>query len=472
MTKAGLLLLAVMILLGNGLRSVVTSSIFMSEASFASFLSITVESTAAVTELLMGAVLVSLLAAPWLMQRVAPITLAIGMAAVAALAALGLAGLFQLRPPVDTRIAGVILLFPLIGFALATLAPISQNWATLGGDRGSRLLLGAWSLAMPLAFLATPQLVRVIAPRYGLDTFFAGFALVTAAMVPVLWLWRSRLTTGQGDSKPVLSGRILAAGLAAVLAFQALTILISLAGLKATGVPYLSVLLIVTLAALWWVSRRQHAGQVTPNRLSPQVMALFAMLFLLNIATTGFYDTSFLVLHSCSNTLIADRATLAGLAQVAAAALATALLARFAVHRLLVVIGVLCAIAGLSLYLAYPGVISLALLPIPEPVLYIGSRAVTGFGTGLATTAAVFALSSQGDRSSGAGLMLAFVVIIGTEAGLELFEVASQIWMMVTGATSAPYGGIFLAQIAFAAAALVPMMVPLGRSAPVGARAA
>ena len=157
MSFRALIMLSLLIVLGNGLRSVVTSSIFMSQAEFSSFLSITVEATSAVTELLMGAVLLSLLVGPWLMQRVASHRLALAMTGLAVVAALGLGALFLIRPPVDTRFAAVAILFPLLGFALATLAPISQSWTQLGDERGYKLLLGLWSMAMPLAFLVTPQ---------------------------------------------------------------------------------------------------------------------------------------------------------------------------------------------------------------------------------------------------------------------------------------------------------------------------
>ncbi len=452
MTRPYFVLIALLILLGNGLRSVIASSIFMSEASFASFLSITVEATAAVTELLMGAVLVSLLLAPWLMHRAPAMHIALAMTGLAALASFGIAAIFQISPPVDLRIAGVMVLFPLLGFALATLAPISQGWTGLGSVAQSKTLLGMWSLAMPLAFLITPQLVRVVAPRFGLDTFFAGFALVVLAMMPLLWRWRGGLDRSETQPGQVLGGRILLAVLGAVLAFQAVTITVSLDGLKSPAAPLLCGVFLLSCWLLWWAkgARLRRCG----NLATP---ALFLSLFLLNVATTGFFDTSFLVRHSCSNTLIADRATLAALAQVAAATLTTALLVRFAIQRALIATGLLVTALGLAGYLAYPGAILLPVLPMSENAWFIVTRMLTGFGTALATTAIIFALTAGDEAGRGAAPFVAFVIIIGTEFGLESFEVASQATMLISDSTVPPYGAIFAAQVVVALLALAPL---------------
>lgn len=458
MTKGGLVVLGLLIVLGNGLRSVIGGTVAQSKSTFSSFLSITIDATAAVTELLMGAILVSLLVAPWIMRWLKPMALAHAMVGVAAVAALGLAALFYIDPPLDMRIAAVIVLFPLLGFALATLAPISQSWTGLGGTVHSKLLLGVWSMSMPLAYLITPQVMRVVAPRYGLDGFFVGFALVAVALLGVLWLWRGRLATAHVTQQSSVHGKLLLAALGAVATFQAVTITISLAGLSSPATIPLAVLFVAACWYFWQVFTHWDKGAKRAGQPATSVVMVFVSLFLLNIATTGFYDSAYLALHACSNTLMADRATLAALSQVAAATLATVVLARREMHQVLIALGIGITVVGLALYLLYPGLFVVQFALVSEPVLLVGSRMIVGFGSGLATTAAVFALTHVEGKSGGASLMVAFVIIVGTETGLEAFEIFTQAASLLTGSTATPFGAIFLAQAAITAAALVPLV--------------
>ncbi|MEQ9259804.1 MAG: hypothetical protein RIG84_11965 [Roseovarius sp.] len=461
MTAQRLLLIAMLVLLGNGLRSVVASSVFVSEGSFASFLSITVEATAVVMELLMGAVLVSLLVAPWIMRRIAPWRLAILMCLLAGAALAGLGGMFYASPPVDLRVAGVILLFPLIGFALATLAPISQIWTSRGGPHWDKTLTGVWSVAMPLAFLVTPQLVRVVAPRYGLDVFFAGLAALTVAMIGAILLM-GRATAAATDEKStspaLLPAPLMRAALLALVVFEGLTFVISLETISSPLVWPLAAGLIASGWYLFLVWRARPARPApAEGQGSRRIACLFISLFLLNVATTGFFDTAYLVRHACSTTLIADRATMAALAQVIAATATAAMLARWQVHTALIAAGLFIAAIGLASYLAYPGVLAAAMLPIPENALFVASRLFTGFGTGMATTATVFAVSQLAGKNGGAQLFLAFVIIIGTEVGLEGFEVLSQIVTQTAQTTVPPYAAIFLLQAIVALLAIMPL---------------
>ncbi|WP_226623293.1 hypothetical protein [Alloyangia pacifica] len=459
MNGLGLLLLVPLVLLGNGLRSVIASTVFVSEGSFASFLSITVEATAAIMELLMGAVLVSLLVAPWLMRRIPAKRLAVWMCLLAGTAALGLAALFRFAPPVDTRVALVVLLFPMAGFGLATLAPISQAWTGLGGPRWDKFLTGVWSVAMPLAFLVTPQLVRVVAPRHGLDIFFAGFAMVVLLLIGAILLLRRRAPEETGEAAPAqLSGRLMLAALAALMLFEGVTFLTSLETIRS---PFVLPLAALFAASLWYLQRvwraapRSAASDPATRR---RIAALFAALFLLNVATTGFFDTAYLVRHACSTTLIDDRATLAALAQVIAATGTAAALARWSLHIPLIVAGIGIAALGLVSYLAYPGLLVLSFYPIPDNAIFVGSRLLTGFGSGMATTATIFAVGRIAGPKSGAQLFLAFVIIIGTEIGLEGFELLSQLVTLSNGSTLPPYTLIFLVQAGLALVAMLPLV--------------
>ncbi|WP_353475290.1 hypothetical protein PVT71_17215 [Salipiger sp. H15] len=459
MNPAGLFLLIPLVLLGNGLRSVIASTVFVSEGSFASFLSITVEATAAIMELLMGAVLVSLLLAPWLMRRVPAKRLAVWMCLLAGVAALGLAGLFRFAPPVDLRVALVILLFPMAGFALATLAPISQAWIGMGGPRWGKLLTGVWSVAMPLAFLVTPQLVRVVAPRHGLDSFFAGFAVVVLLLIGAILLLGRRATEDPAGQGPALiPGPLMLAALLALLLFEGLTFVTSISTVSS---PIVLPLAALFAASLWYlrrtwksVPRGASAEDASTRR---RVLGLFAGLFLLNVATTGFFDTTYLVRHACSTTLIDDRATLAALAQVLAAVGTATALGRWNLHGRFILCGMAIAALGLLGYLAYPGLLVLSFYGIPDNVVFVGSRLLTGFGSGMATTATIYAVSRLAGPRGGAQLFLAFVIIIGTEMGLESFELLGQVATLTNGSTLPPYALIFLLQALIAAAAMLPV---------------
>ncbi len=462
MNGLGLLLLVPLVLLGNGLRSVIASTVFVSEGSFASFLSITVEATAAIMELLMGAVLVSLLVAPWLMRRIPTRRLAVWMCLLSGAAALGLAALFRFAPPVDTRVALVVLLFPMAGFGLATLAPISQAWTGLGGPRWDKFLTGVWSVAMPLAFLVTPQLVRVVAPRHGLDSFFAGFAVVVLLLIGAILLLRRRAPEEASDAPPLLSGRLMLAALMALILFEGLTFLTSLETILSPLVLPLTALFAASLWYLHRVWRAEPAGTAAEPGTRRRIAGLFAALFLLNVATTGFFDTAYLVRHACSTTLIDDRATLAALAQVIAATGTAMALARWNLHGTLILTGIGIAALGLVSYLAYPGLLVLNFYPVPDNAIFVGSRLLTGFGGGMATTATIFAVGRIAGPKSAAQLFLAFVIIIGTEIGLEGFELLSQLVTLSNGSTLPPYALIFGIQAVLAICAMLPLVFSFG----------
>lgn len=461
MNRSGLLLLALLIVLGNGLRSVVTSTVSISQGSFASFLSISVEATTVLIEQLMGAVLLSLLIAPWLMQRFRTHPLAVAMTMLSICAAAGMAVLFFLAPPVGMGVAAVAVLFPLLGFALATLAPISQLWIGLAPEeRHRKLMLGAWSVAMPCAFLVTPQLVRVIAPRYGLDVFFLGFAAILLVFLIAMGFLRMQDQPEDAAETASIRGRLLVAALLALAAFQAVTFVISVYGLHSPMVVPGTILMVMSIAWLILVWRREAPPAQTLSAGTGRRMAgLFIMLFLLNMATTGFYDNAFLVRHLCSNTLIADRATISALAQVGATVLAAAALRWGMSQSLLIVIGVVLSVAGLISYLAYPGLLVPAYGLETENLLFITSRSVTGIGVGIATTAAIFAVDRLAGTDTRAALFLAFVVILGTEVGLEVMEALGQAVMLAKDSTAPPYLLFFMLQAVLAFLSLFGLMM-------------
>lgn len=457
MSRFSIALFALLISLGNGLRSIVSSAVFISEAEFSSFLSITVEATAVVSELLMGAVLIALLLAPWLMNQASNAGIALLFTIIAAIAALLLSALFYLSPKLDVRIIAVTLLFPTLGFALATLTPLTQSWTRIDGKKQEKILLAVWLLATPIAFLTTPQLVREIVPRLGLEKFFALFALLMTILGVIIWFKRRVLNTLELSSKVSVQGTMFWYVLGAVVAFQMLTTITSLQGITSTLGPGLVILLFIFFVCILRKIRARIINQsekVIPNN----ILYLLLSLALLNMATTGFFDTSFLVEHSCSNTLIADRATLSALSQISATLLTSALVAKYMMHKELVQAGVAFTTAGLSLYLLYPGVIGIGLAPISDDTLYILSRVLTGFGSAMATTAIIFLVTRLESNGGTYAFMLSFVIILGTESGLELLQIASDVWQLKYNDPSAPYALIFCGQIVLSAASLISII--------------
>ena len=436
MNKATLPLLFALVLLGNGLRSVISSTVFVSEGTFASFLKISISQTSAIIELLLGAVLLSLLVSPWMISRFSIRSLTTSMCLIASGASFGLAAMFWIAPPVATREALVVVLFPLIGFSLASMAPVAQILTGWGGDKHSKLLTGVWAVAMPAAFLVTPQLVRVIAPRYGLELFFAGFAVLPVVLIAAIWAVREPMTPPQKNGVAPSLAALMPAILTLAI-FEIMTLLVTISGISSIMTQAMAVLFVIVLGYLFYSQK----NQTNKGRADSATLNIFVFLFFVNIATTGFYDTAFLVLHMCSNTLIADRASIGALAQVCAAMAATALLARFQLQRVIMVLGAVIVTIGLGSYMLY-----FTLLIFEAAIV---SKAITGFGMGLLTTAAIFTVSNAGAKTANLSLFIAFVVIIGTEVGLELFEIFVQVADLVQIASDTTYMTIFITQIVF-----------------------
>lgn len=439
MGKASLPVLLALVLLGNGLRSVVSSTVFVSEAAFASFLRISVDQTAAVIELLLGSVLLALLIAPRLLARFPARPLAGVMCLIAGLASVGLAALFWLSPPVSMRGAAVIVLFPVLGFSLATLAPLAQLMTGWGSERHTRLLTSTWAVAMPVAFLVTPQLVRVIAPRYGLDVFFMGFSAVVLLMIGGLMLVRPQSTAVAPLPQPATGGVGLAPIIVALLTFEVATTLATLLGITSIYVQGMGVIFLLALGYL--IFRVWHLRRISGPAVSlvdTGLLGVLGFIFLVNVATTGFYDTAYLVSHLCSNTLIADRATLGALSQVVAAVGTSLVLARINVQQGLMLVGGFITALGLCSYLLYGS--------YPFEAVYIASRMVTGFGSGMLITAAVFACTNATAKNSSLSFFIAFVIILGTEVGLEAFEILSTVMGMFGASSAEISSAIFLVQ--------------------------
>lgn len=305
-------------------------------AYFASFLKISVNQTSAVIELLLGAVLLSLLIAPRLIERFPNRHLATVLCLTAASASFGLAIVFWLAPSVATREAVVIVLFPLLGMSLASLAPLAQHMTGWAGPNHAKLLTGVWTVA----FLITPQLIRAIAPRYGLDLFFAAFALTSLSLIPAVWMVQQPSPATPRPAQDQHAKQSLFPIVLVLVTFEAMTMLVTLSGITSRATQGAALAFLGAVGYLI-VDRKSgtNRGRKSGGQVERTTLAVFVFLFLVNIATTGFYDTAYLLEHMCSNTLIANRATLGALAQVVAVLAATAVLARFGLQRSLMFAG-------------------------------------------------------------------------------------------------------------------------------------
>lgn len=460
-------LLVLFVLLGNGLRSVISSAVFVSEGEFASFLTISIDKTSLVIELLLGAVLISLLVAPSLMRRIPPRRLATLACLVAGLGCLLLGFVFWWRPGIDLREAFVIVLFPLIGFSLATLAPVAQ--AVVGNAEGRirPLLTGTWAVAMPAAFLVTPQVVKVVVPAFGLAPFFAGFGLIALALIPMLAAvdFGDAGNEGADDGKDPAWPDYLLAALLALALFEATTLAVTVAGVTS---PVTVGLLALCLVALWRLAARlrpARRGAATAPVTAPMsgaatadpgvryTVLLLAFLFVIEIPTTGFYDTAYLVRHLCSNTLIADRASIGALAQVLAAVAAGLICGQARLAHVVIFAGLALCVLGVFSYTLYP--------VYPEAEFYIGSKVVNSIGMGLLTTAVTFRINAHVRPGSSLPLLLGFAIILGTEVGIELFEAVMQAFVLAGIDEVGGYLLVFRLQAMVALAAFAPLMLAM-----------
>ena len=446
MNKAVLPLLLILILLGNGLRSVIGSTVFVSEGTFSSFLKISISNSSAIVELLLGSVLLSLLVSPWLIARFSARSLTTTMCLIAGLACLSLASMFWTAPRVATREVFVFVLLPVIGFSFASLAPIAQTLTGWGGEWHSKLMTGVWAVSMPVAFLITPQLVRVIAPRYGIEVFFAGFAIIAFLLILAIWMIKDPTRAVKLNTLTQPKSLLIPA-IITLATFELMTVLVNMSGISSVLTLGAMALFLIVLSYLVYVQMTTNS-HIETNSDATRVLAF---LFLINIATTGFYDNAYLVLHLCSNTLVADRTTFGALAQVSAAISATAIMARFSIQRELMVLGAVVTAVGLGSYTFY--------FSHPFYEVYIGSKVITGFGMGLLTTAAIFSVIKTIFKGASLSLFIAFVILIGTETGLEMFEIFLQIADIAKISTDATFMAIFYIQVVLVLIAIPVLLV-------------
>lgn len=462
---AGLLLL-VFVFLGNGLKSVVASTVFVSEADFASFLNISVEKTQLIVELLIGSAVMALAIAPFILNTRTSRRIAV-MAAVAAAAAYACLGAVMLgQPSLALRELVVAAAFTVGGFSVSFFSPIAQI-AINGVDNERRrvLLTTLWTSAQPIAFLFTPQLVKYVAPEIGLANYFLVFAMFPLAylVLAVTVLKPPAAAAVRQDSTGArLSPPAVGLLLACILSFEVWTASNTLAGL--TSAVSMALMLaffgIVAWSALY-LRRRPATGPLLPRHAA----LLLACLFILEIPTTGFYDTTFLVRHLCSSTLIDDRASLGAFAQIATVFLAGAAYVRWPrALPYLIGAGLVATLLGVAGYAYYPKVAT------DENFFYL-TKIASGAGVGAVTTVVVAIVMASGRNNPLVALLPALVMMFGTEFGLEILEIVFQLAKLAGRDEAGAYGAVFAAQIVAAVLAFVPFVAAIGARTPVPAQA-
>jgi hypothetical protein len=428
-------------LLGNGLKSVVTSTVLVSESRFASFLGIAVERVALLMESIVAGMVIALALYPLAVRRFDVRGVALAAAVVGA-CAFAMFAAAALRPDPSGREAWAFACLTLGGAALVWLAPSAQSLVLAWpGDDGRKALTSIWTGATPVGFLAAPQLAKWLLPGLGLTAYFASLAVLPLAFAALVATTAviARDTRGD-DALPV--GLVMAFTLA-VVAFEAWSTAGSLLGyghaLALAALPFLA----ASIVRLIGRARRFAAAATTDAAAWRYVAVLFA----LEIPTTGFFEAAFLFDHGMPQSLVADRATLAAAAQVAGTLLAGVIL-----HHVrgtaAVVAWTACAlvVAGVGGYAAYPS--------LQAAWYFMATAAVAGLGVGALTLVLCLAIVRHAHQAIALAALPSIAIMIGTEVGLELLQCA---FAAAQSAGASAFAVVFAAQAA-AALGVAPLL--------------
>ena len=428
-------------LLGNGLKSVVTSTVLVSEARFASFLGIAVERVALLMESIVAGMVVALALYPLVLQRFAVRGVAIGSALVGA-AALAAFAAAAMRVDAAGREAWAYACLTLAGAALVWLAPSAQSLvlAWPGGD-GRKALTSVWTGATPAGFLAAPQLAKWLLPAVGLSAYFASFAVLPLAFAALVALTAVIQSDARSDN--ALPSHLVVAFAAAVVAFEAWSTAGSLLGY--TSAITLAALPLLAATVVWLRRRARHFAATTSTDAA--TWCYVAALFALEIPTTGFFEAAFLFDRGLPEALIADRATLAAAAQVAGTLLGGVVLHRASASSDKVAgIGCTLVVLGVSGYAAYPS--------LDAHWYLMATAAITGIGVGALTLVLCLAIVRSAHRAAALAALPSIAIMIGTEFGLELLQC---VFAAAQSAAADAFAIVFVAQ-AVAALAVAPLL--------------
>jgi len=445
------IVLAVFVLLGNGIRSIGMSTVLVSQGEFASFLNISTERTDMLIEALMGGSLLALALAPFLISPHGAMRLARNAAVLAVLCYAAIGITMHVNPALLTREVVVIAAFAFGGFAVAFFAPLAQ--LAIGqepDERAQGALTMLWTAAQPIALLATPQLVKYVAFDIGVGNFF--FVL---AALPVIFLVFVPLVfpgaPGRNPPRPVpVPWRRLGAFVLLLALFQAATISVSMAGIDHLATHVLMMLTVMGGVVLYLFRHSMLSERIV---LPAGVGTLMALLFLLQVSSTGLYDTAYLVRHLCSVSFIADRATLGATAQIAGVFGAGAVLLRWPqVQGPLLWTALTLAFIGTAMMMLYPS-------RTTDAVLLIASKAALSGGVGIGTAVLVRALLSAAGSNRVIIMAPAFLILLGTEVGMESLEIVFQTTTLFGFEENAAYENVFLAQVLSVVIAVAVLLI-------------
>ncbi|WP_085905431.1 hypothetical protein [Kiloniella majae] len=451
------------VFLGNALKSVVTSTVFVSEGEFASFLNISVDKTQILVELLIGSSVMALAVAPFLLtrQRAHKIASISALVAAGCYAVLGLT--MTMGPALFVRELMVIITFALGGFFISFFAPIAQLAINdVENERERVFLTTVWTSAQPVAFLITPQLVKYVALDIGTGNYFLIFAIF-----PIFYLFltktvlktsEAQITNKETLSSEKIDWQTIGFIIVTIAAFEAWTLSNSLSGvISAISLSFMGAFFIVALiAGLHLKKKRQQDTlknvdeEVQKKGLPPTATFLLIGLFILEVPSTGFFDGAYLIRHLCAPTLIEDRASLGAASQITAVALGGALFVRWPrLMPVLLLSGILLLLIGSLGFIRYPD------LPVDASFFYY-SKMVAQAGMGLVTTVIVGVVMAECRGNPVMALLPALVIMFGTEFGLEILEIVYQGAKLYGLQEVEAYRVIFYAQVIAIIIALIP----------------
>jgi len=458
-----LLVLGGIALFGNGLKSIVSSSVLMSETQFAGFLRIPVERTGLLMEGIIAGMVIALAVCPILLQRYSPRSLGIVASAIAAIAFASF-GLVDIAAPGERqREVAVFVCLTLGAGALACLAPASQS--SIAGAVIATAARGpvttVWTGAAPAGFLVAPQLVKYVLPLLGLGGYFLAFSLLPM-LVLVLFVGIVHLQSSVDTTRPAvakLPTYVLASFVAVIAAFELWSTLGPLVG-------YLKPMTMASLALLALaIAMLVHSScdDALPADALGNSAWLLAALFLLQLPTTGFFDTAYLFRYLSDEAFIADRSTLAAASQVSGTFLMGALAHRRPGHeRRWLLIATVITLAGVLSICVYPwmGV---------NRAYFLWTPALQGFGTGALTALLVLAVMRDAVRHPILAALPSLAIMFGTEFGLEILELVFAAGKGAGQAIPAAYQTLFTAQALLALTVPIAVLIASRRELPASA---
>jgi hypothetical protein len=435
------LILGVFVLLGNGIRSIGMTTVSVSQGEFASFLNISVHRTEILIEALLGGALIALVLAPFVLSRRSAVTIARNAALLAAscYAAIGIT--MYVNPSLLTRELVVISSFAFAGFAVAFFAPLAQlAIADLTSEKSRTALTTVWTAAQPIAFLITPQLVKYVAFDIGVGNFFlmlAALPLLFLALMPWVFLKTEQPETAVAP----IPWKRLSVVIGIIVLFQGWTAAITLVGmLSPAAITFMACFLIsVALVGIYFKKLFPQASLAT--QITTQAKFLLLLLLLIQIPTTGLYDSAYLYRHLCSPTFMADRATVGAIFQIAGVfATGALLLRRPQLRTSLLGTGLLLVLLGTALTTLYP-------FRLDDTLLFNGSKVVVSLGMGVSTAVLVSGVLQAAVGNKLIVMAPAFIIIIGTELGIEILEIAFELSELAGMDENGAYQVVFMAQL-------------------------